>query len=1057
MARRLLIVPDADRVEQWLLDASRHSPFVDLRDTWTLSELMSRLEPAARAKKGPADPLTVQMIFARATGPALAESFGQAAHGPEFAAQVRDVVAQLRAQAASPRQLEEAAARLDGPLADRARAVAVLWRSVDETLARLKLADRGDWWSLAVEKLDAEGLPRLFRDFESIEVRWFHDVPKSRLLLFEALAAAARKAGVAFSWRYPASGDLGCDAFVIDAVRQAEARWQSLDAELAPELPDGELAWLGPRLFGVDGGSPRPARELTAFCAPTWRDELREIARRTQRLVNAGVPPEAICIALRDVADDTELIVETLSAYGVPARARRGVPLTRSVQGRVALSLLGLADDGFPADRVATVLECRAVTVLSREAADPRAAFREAGIRDELLGAADGQGAYARRLASLAERSGERRRSIELLAEGVQRLLTWCRDVPAQGTALELLEAWWDTLSRLGLLEPVQPAPARVLTSAAIEEEFDRALAREQAAVDSLAALLGGLKDALATSGLSAQFMTRADFAHWVRLAASELNLEARGPRAGAVWVLDLRELPGRRFVQVFVGGLVDGRLPGRSPPLPVFSEEERVELNRAAKAPLFRVGVGEGDVRVPARLAEDRLLFHLALSSAASVTVSRARFDDGGRELLPSAFWQALGRAVEGFREEHLTRATVPALDDVQTEAELRTRVALEALSPAATRQTVRDPRASGLEQRFGAEPWFGAARQSSAMEQERLRFFSDATLPPGPFSGAVTGGVLDALQPRLAWDEAHPLSAHELHQFGTCAFRGLSRSVLGLSASNAATEELDSADRGRFWHEVLAAVVGELDRAGALGKDDPASRPLIERTVDAVARRLEHRASTGHPELWKVAREWAVTVIHRLVCSREARPFGQARPKWFEVSFGTKKSPPELQSVKIPAARGGERDVFLTGQIDRIDEAHGVVGVVDYKTSVRRGVAKDLLVREFQMPFYLLAVRALAPDAQVNGAWHAVGRNQLTTLAQAVRGLSVTELLATDELTRARLERDGASNLANSVFALVGRLREGQFGARPVDCEHCELKPVCRISDRRLPEENR
>jgi hypothetical protein len=31
------------------------------------------------------------------------------------------------------------------------------------------------------------------------------------------------------------------------------------------------------------------------------------------------------------------------------------------------------------------------------------------------------------------------------------------------------------------------------------------------------------------------------------------------------------------------------------------------------------------------------------------------------------------------------------------------------------------------------------------------------------------------------------------------------------------------------------------------------------------------------------------------------------------------------------------------------------------------------------------------------------------------------------------------------------------GDFSARPVDCEYCDLKAVCRISERRLPEEKR
>ncbi len=43
---------------------------------------------------------------------------------------------------------------------------------------------------------------------------------------------------------------------------------------------------------------------------------------------------------------------------------------------------------------------------------------------------------------------------------------------------------------------------------------------------------------------------------------------------------------------------------------------------------------------------------------------------------------------------------------------------------------------------------------------------------------------------------------------------------------------------------------------------------------------------------------------------------------------------------------------------------------------------------------------------------------------------------------------------NLANAVHGLQASLRKGDFGARPLDCEYCHLRSVCRISARRLSE---
>ena len=1062
-----MVVPDSDRVEQWLLDQSRVADFVDLRGVCTLAELVDRCEPGASAHRSPASPLLVRMAFGKLAGQHAVNAFGPSAHSAEFAAQAQELINQLRGQAITPRQLELAAAEVEGSLSARARALASLWRAVDAFLAERRLVDRADWWRLATERVEAFGLPPALKGLSSIEVEHVHDVPPARLKLLEALARACNAEGIGFTWRWPSGGHAATDAFITNTVREVEARWHALEVELLAEVPPGPLAWIGESIFAEEV-RPREAQELTAFCAPSTRDEAREIARRVRRLINAGVPPEAIGIAYRDLADDTELLVEALSELGVPARARLGVPLAQSPHGRLALAVLQLPEDGFPAEDVASLLESRAVTLLDPEAVEPRRTFREVGVRDDLVGATHGEaahGAYAVRLGALAARSangpgssgngsGNDGRRVKLLADAVAKLISLCRSIPEQGTALELLEAWWDVVTTLGLLVPARRAEGEALTLS-MEAEVDRALARDQAAIEALTGLLKELKEGLKESGLARQFMTRRDFSRWVRLSAAEKNLVARGARAGAVWLIDAREVAGRSFAQLFLGGLLDGRFPGRPTPLALLSEEERITLNRIAQRAMFRTTVGEGDVRLPTRLAEDRLLFHLALSSAASVTVSRARYDDSGRELLASPFRDALRRCVKGFEEVAVHRATVAPLDEVQSEAELRVRAALEALGPPVTRQTRPDPRRGALAEALGQERWFQEASAKSQIESERLRFFTDPEARPGPYTGKLEGEVLEAIQSRLAFDASHPVSSYELGKWGTCAFQGLAAVVLDLEADRPAGEELASNVRGSFWHDALAKLVPELSAAGLLGKDDPAVRAKVAEAVKAGAQELAKRENTGHPALWSLAQEWAVTVLTRIVTSELAQPFGLARPKYVEVEFGRHSAPEPLREVKLPAVRPGEHDVFFAGRMDRVDVSEGVVGVLDYKTSVKRTLGQDFLKSEFQMALYLLAVQALVPQAVPAGAWLGLGKGELKSVHPMLNGSNVKELLATDELTRARLERDGKHNLANAVHGLLGKLRTGDFGARPIDCGFCELKSVCRISQRQLAED--
>lgn len=1054
--RRLVVVPDSDRLEQWLLDEARESELVDLRGACTLAQLLERSEPGRATGLVPADPLLVRFVFGVEAPRHARAAFGDAALSPEFAAQVQELIGHLRSQSVTVRELEQAAGEgldTDARLVARTRAVVSLWRAVDEALAKQGVADRGDWWRLAAEALEAKGLPPGLAGYEAIEVRHLHDLPRARLRFLRALAMACRRARVRFTWRWPSSGEGATDAFVVTAVREVEATWQGLDARIEPEHPDAPLAWVGAQAF-ADEPRRRSAPGLFAFSAPSQREEAREIARRVRQFVVAGVPPEAIAVVFRDLAEDSEVLVEALADQGVAARARLGVPLAQSSLGRLALSLLELPEERFPADAVATVLEHRAVNLLAPEAAPPRRTFREAGARDAVLGASADADAYAVRLGAFAARAGSARRGVELLSQAVQRLLALGGAVPEEAPARELLDAWWDGLTKLGVLgAPRRPEAhgGRLFTA-----EVDRALARDQAAVEALVQLLSSLRDALRASGLANTTLSRRAFSRWVRLAAGELNLVARGPRAGAVWLLDARETAGRRFAHVFLGGLVDGRFPGRAPPLAVFTEEERARLNVLAGQPLFRMSAGEAELRLGVRLAEDRLLFHLALCAGDAVTVSRARTDDGGRELLASPFRDALVRCVEGFREAPVGRTPVPAFDAVQTEDELRVRAALEGLGPEQTRQTTPDARRRGVAAALGEEPWFREASQHAAAEAERLRFFSSEAAASGRFTGQLEGAVLESLQPRLRFDAAHPVSAHELGLWGTCAFKGLASRVLGFEREEAASEDLDGRVAGSFWHDALSVAVPALDEAGLLGRDSPALVAQVDAAVAEAAGRTEKKAAVGHPLLWRLGQRKARGLVHRLVRGPAVLPFPGARPRYIETDFGTPKAPDELREVKLPAVLPGEEDVYLQGRLDRVDVGAGVVGVLDYKSSLPKNVKETFLRSEFQVAMYLLAVKALLPERTPQGAWLSVRSHELQTVDRALgKSGTVVDVLALDATTRATLAEERAPNLANAVHGLLGRLRKGDFGARPSDCRYCDFAALCRISERRLPED--
>ena len=142
-------------------------------------------------------------------------------------------------------------------------------------------------------------------------------------------------------------------------------------------------------------------------------------------------------------------------------RARLGRPLLSPPVGRLALELVDLIAEQFPAEALATLLEARQVRLLGPEAARPRRAFLEAGVRDDELGATAEAGAYEVRLSELRARTSDdaRRRALEALTTSVSEVLVLLRSLPEQAPGLELVDAFWHVLSKLGL---IQRSPERV-------------------------------------------------------------------------------------------------------------------------------------------------------------------------------------------------------------------------------------------------------------------------------------------------------------------------------------------------------------------------------------------------------------------------------------------------------------------------------------------------------------------------------------------------------------------------------------------------------------------
>jgi len=978
--RTLRVFPDAGRVEHALREASGQAAFVEATGFWSLAQLIAACAPKSQK---PLSRLASRMLVAALVRELPEGPFGPWARDVAFARGAVELFAELESQLATADQLERAAADAGS---SRAAWLARLWVRFKAKKAELGVADSADQLIAAIASL-RRGVPDALKGFGAVELHGLHDLPRARLALVHALDAAFPSV----SLRLPRADDPAIDALVNEIHSELERSHETSRVDLEGDLPDSPFA---------------KARPSDAFSAATPREEAREIARRVRARLDAGAAPEDVAVVFRDLGGDAELLVEALAERGVPARARVGVPLASTPAGHLALGLPLLAEDAFPSAAVARLLSSRYLARIWEPGVEPGVFFSAAALRDDRLGADGERGAYAVRLHALATRYAEgwpRGPSDEVraVARQTERLIAALSVLKAEDTLAGHLRGWASALDRVGLLDGL-----RRLDAVHVSEQ---ALARDHATADALTALQRLVAESARITGLGSARLTRRELSAWLHDAASELNLLVRGPRAGAVAVLDAREVPGRRFRHVFIGGLVDGRFPGRSPSAGLLTDDEKGALNGAARAPLFRLNVGESGARLPYRLAEDRLLFYLAGCSATeTVTLSHPRGEALGRGFSPSPFLQDLD-------VHRVALAAVPEAASVSSDAELRLRALLDGAAPDA--------------------PWAADARALAAMEHERLRFFADEGTDPGPYSGAVDPALVEGLFPA---DAQRPLHPRTLSLLGNCAFAGFLGDVLGLAPPEAQGEDLDDRSKGTLVHKVLELLLPVIREELPSNLDD-----VVGLAVDEAAGAHERKAPVGHPLLWKLARQRIVRELTALLRSGRARPFEGLKPEKAELKF----------AVELPGVG------WLGGKIDRVDVGPAGAAVVDYKTSKVKGGQEHvqrLLRRDWQLPVYAYAVRAAGLGDDVDGALVSTreGGHTLAKIAKDA-GVTVGELLATDELTRARLLREGKPNLGNAVAGLIGRLRRGDLSARPQDCERCSYRRVCRISSRKLPEE--
>jgi ATP-dependent helicase/DNAse subunit B len=480
---------------------------------------------------------------------------------------------------------------------------------------------------------------------------------------------------------------------------------------------------------------------------------------------------------------------------------------------------------------------------------------------------------------------------------------------------------------------------------------------------------------------------------------------------SGRVDVVDLLRARTRRYEVVFVLGLEEGTLPRRGETSPFLDDDARRELDEQLR---------QARLARPDPVARDRYLFYTACTRATRrlYLVREAANDEGGpRE--PSPFWEeARGLFDADEVRRSTTRRPLSALtwplEGAPTERERLRAVA--SLAPADGDAARAISQANGWQRRL----------------ERALVAFERSTRLTHPL-------VLDELRRRMSFNVT------ELETFADCSSIWFVDRVI---SPRSIDQEVDARLRGSVAHSALHKFFAGIPKELGIEKLGPehvdAALAFLRRCLgealegvrleltDLQRRELEQGLLR---DLEQFVRDEAASELHLV-------------PRRFEVSFGSERSPQELQ-------RGLDLGGFtLSGKIDRIDvdpfSARGIVQ--DYKSGKTAHSAAQIESElKLQIPLYMLVLRDLIGIEPLGGIYRALaGKRDARGLLRAeakedaVPGFSRNDYLEEEPFWG---QVDRAQDLARGF---VGRIRDGDVRHDPKggDCPPwCELWRMCRV----------
>lgn len=995
----LVVVPTRPDVDPLTVELTRRvGPVFGARPVCTFDELVAMMTGGQAARPAPAGAFERALLMEAVLRETRFETFGSIASFPGAVGAALRLVEELREGALDPQGVEDALGRWAlGRGGAVARDVGRLLSAYSERLVRADRCWPADVFRRALASCTEWRRPVALYGFGSF-------TPVQRLLV-RALRSQVPVLMVL-------THDPG--RAVQGAVGEEVAHWRAVaDVTVgvqrqAHAFASPELADLERRYLGVDGmsaecraseaGVGRSAAKTTApppsdaplgegvrlLLSSGRRNEVELVGGEVVRLLRAGVSADDIVILARRVAPWRRLVHQVFRSYGIPHLIDAEVPFFETGLGQALTNALRGTATGDLDDLLAYL----------------RSPYHDWGhaAADEL----------EVRLRSIDHLAGP-----DVLAAVME---TFPEALPDLVTALStgegcvavepeaLVDVVWRMVQQASHAHPIgspdlEEDVAAAAAAATALEQLARACREGWGPIVESAAAAGRIGDTDATEAIlpaaapavvsPTSTPAGVEVEAVLRMLRGVTVRYGHGDERGLVQIMSAPRVRARRFLVVFVMGLVEGEFPEAQHPPALVGEIQRRQADQDAGVRLFAEPID----------GEEAALFCHVLSRPWQLLYLSARdAEEDGAETVQSPYWTEARRLLGG-----------PAL--------WRRRTLRDVTHPANTAPSMREYlRACAV----------GNVRPDDGGCCRVLEQAPAWRCDPDRLCLPATVDVLAAQE---------VFSATDLEEYARCPFAWFMGRLVRPAELG---ERLSGLHRGTVVHRVLAGVYQALMAEG-LTPLTVGALPRAEGLLqDQLDRSLAKVASLGSPGELRLL-SWQVSRLVRTLLFFDAHLEGSYAP--VELEYALPRDGVDL---------GGFR---VSGRIDRIDAAPGgsPLFLIDYKSGSQAYGPHFVDDGALQIPLYLAALQVLRPHAEIaGGAYVGLAAMKMrggvrSDLADAVGGW----LPGSCRLDRDQLQTEIAAGVQRARQA-VDDIRRGRIPAQPADtCRAgCAFRPLCRTN---------